>query len=427
MNELFVTTNFNHIRLHKLKTDKFKTNTVVINLAADLAEETATKIAILPHVLLRGSKNFPTYKKIKEELDLLYGASIDAFVYKRGEKQIAQFTLEVANEKYLTDNTPLLEKTIQLLGEILTNPNVENNTFEEAVVDSEKTRLENRIKGILDNKIHYAEQKMLEQMCENEKYHIPANGFLKDIKDINHENLYYFYQEWIKSAVIDIFVLGEFDVQALDKTVKSVFNTISRKETKLAPNLIDVQVEGEKLIIDELEINQGKLNIGLRTYTSIQDDDYYSLLMYNGILGGFSHSKLFVNVREKASLAYYASSRLDSHKGLLIIQTGIEINKFEQAVEIIKQQLQILKAGEISEKEQEQTKSILVSQMREITDRPRNWIDFTYHSVLSDKQRTIENVIQGIQETTIEDVIKIAEKVKLDTIYFLRDKQKEGK
>ncbi len=427
MRDLFVTNTVNQVRIHTLKTDKFKTNTIVVNMAYSLEEETATKLALLPHVLIRGSKSFPSYKKINEELDLLYGSSIDSFVFKRGEKQVVQFTLEVPNEKYLKETEPLLINAIRLLGDIIANPNIENNAFQEEIVESEKKRLENRINGILDNKIQYAEQKMIESMCQNEKYHIPANGFLKDIKQINGQNLFDFYQDWIRQAVIDIFAIGEFDDQPFKDSIEFTFKSVSRLETKIPPNEIDVEITEEKIVIDELEINQGKLNIGLRTYTSIQDDDYYSLLMYNGVLGGFSHSKLFVNVREKASLAYYASSRLDSHKGILIIQTGIEIDKFEQAVEIIKKQLQILKEGEITQKEQEQTKSILISQMREITDRPRTWIDFTYHSVLSKIDRSIEDVIEGIEKTTIEDIVAQANKVKLDTIYFLRDKQKEGK
>ena len=167
---------------------------------------------------------------------------------------------------------------------------------------------------------------------------------------------------------------------------------------------------------------QGKLNMGCRTGATIRDDDYISLLMYNGILGGFPHSKLFMNVREKASLAYYASSRLESHKGILTIQSGIEIANYRKALDIIQEQLEAMRKGNISERELSQTRATLSNQLRERQDRPYELIDFAYHSILSGRDWTIDRLHKGIGEVTKEDVRRVAEQVQLDTIYFLRDK-----
>jgi predicted Zn-dependent peptidase len=178
-----------------------------------------------------------------------------------------------------------------------------------------------------------------------------------------------------------------------------------------------------KLVIERLDVKQGKLNMGCRTQISIQDPDYPALMMYNGILGGFPHSKLFMNVREKASLAYYCSSRLESHKGLLMIQSGIEIANFDKAVDIIKQQLAAMRQGEISDREIEQTKATLSNSLREQQDRSFDLIHFHYQSVLSGKERKLEDLLHKIDQVGKEDIRKVAEKVQLDTIYFLRDQE----
>ena len=162
--------------------------------------------------------------------------------------------------------------------------------------------------------------------------------------------------------------------------------------------------------------------MGCRTGVTIRDDDYVPLLMYNGILGGFPHSKLFMNVREKASLAYYASSRLESHKGILTIQSGIEIANYQKALDIIRKQLEAMRRGEITDRELSQTRATLSNQLRERQDRPYELIDFAYHSLLSGREWSLDQLLKGIESVDKEDVRRVAEQVELDTIYFLRDK-----
>src|SRR5690606_21606443 len=174
-----------------------------------------------------------------------------------------------------------------------------------------------------------------------------------------------------------------------------------------------------KTVIERLDITQGKLNLGLRLPVTYADPDYPAALVYNGILGAYPHSKLFTHVRERASMAYYVSSRLHGHKGILAIQSGIEIANFEKANEIIRQQLEAIKDGQISDQELEKTKKTMCSQSREILDSAYEMTAFDFNNVLAGTDRTVASLIEAIQEVEKDDVQRIAQTVQLDTIYFL--------
>jgi predicted Zn-dependent peptidase len=159
--------------------------------------------------------------------------------------------------------------------------------------------------------------------------------------------------------------------------------------------------------------------MGYRTHIKYGDPDYYALQVFNGIFGGFSHSKLFHNVREKASLAYYVASRLESHKGLMMVMSGIEFKNFELAVNIIKEQMDAMRSGDFTDEEIEQTKAVIENQMLETLDTARGMVEILYHNVVSKINVPLDQWMKGMQESTKEDIIAVANKVNLDTIYFL--------
>nr|MBO2469768.1 insulinase family protein [Bacillota bacterium] len=226
---------------------------------------------------------------------------------------------------------------------------------------------------------------------------------------------------------IDVFLVGDVDPGRARQALGKLFDGLSRQpKAALPPTVVKTEVAERRTVVERLDVTQGKLNIGCRTPVTIADADAYpALLVYNGVLGGFPHSKLFVNVREKASLAYYAASRLESHKGILMIFSGIAVENFEKALAIIEEQLAMLRRGEITEDELQRTKVSLANQYRELLDNPRQLIDFAYHSVLAGRPITVDGLIEGIMGVTRDDVVRIAEGVAVDTVYFLRDRGDE--
>lgn len=422
----FTSSQINGMNVHILQTEKFKTTTIVTMIEQELSEETVTKTALLAMVMKRATARFKETKRLREYLDFLYGAIFDVDVTKKGERQILQIYMEVPNEKYLAQASTLLEEAIQFVGDMLTRPCVENGAFLPKYVTQEKETLRKRIESLIDDKMKYANQRVTEEMCKDEPFALLVQGRAADLPAITGEDLYRHFQEITTSNPINLFVVGDVDEQQVKKAIEThiPLQRNAVKELKVTSPIKNV--EQERTVVDRLDVGQAKLNIGCRTNIAYKDDDYPALLMYNGILGGFPHSKLFVNVREKASLAYYAVSRLESHKGIMMIMSGIEAIKYDQAVEIIKAQMDLMRQGKITEEELSQTRATLTNQFRELLDSARMMIEYTYNGVVSGRKRPLNELLQAFETVTIDDIKRVADQVKIDMIYLLRDKKGEA-
>lgn len=411
-------TQVNGLSLHTVSTKKFKTNTIILKLLAPLNEQDVTYRALLPYVLQRGTKSFPTSTSLRQHLDKLYGATLHVDLAKKGENHIISFRMEIANEKFLSDSTPLLEKGIKLLSEIILEPEVDGEAFKKDIVTQEKRTLKQRIQSVYDDKMRYSNLRLVQEMCKDEPYALHVNGEINDIDGISSKSLYDYYQKAISSDKIDLYVVGDVNQQELEGYVKQYFLFENTNQPVSAASSKKEIKENE--VIEEQDVKQGKLNIGYRTNSTYRDDDYYALQVFNGIFGGFSHSKLFINVREKASLAYYAASRVESHKGLLMVMSGIEVQNYEQAVTIIREQMNAMKKGDFTDQEFAQTKAVIRNQLLETVDTPYGLVEIVYHNVIAQKNRSFDDYLQGIEDVSKEDVVKVADNVELDTIYFLK-------
>ncbi len=411
------------IRLHSVKTNKYKTNTIVVKMKAPLNGQDATMRALLPFVLQSGTETYPTSTKIRSRLDDLYGATLSVDLSKKGDYHIISFRMEVANGEYLQENTPLLDQALELLGEIMLKPALENGAFAADIVSKEKRALKQRLQSMKDDKMRYASIRLIEEMCKNEPYGTSAYGSENDVDGISPENLYDYYQQCLNENEIDIYLVGNTEMDRLKTLVSRYFQFGNRSGSGQAGNAAaDDAVKAPpepKEVIDREPVNQGKLNMGFRTYTTYTDDDYFALQVFNGIFGGFSHSKLFINVREKASLAYYAASRLESHKGFLLVMSGIEFENYDQAVTIIKKQMELMKQGEFTDGDISQTKAVIRNQLLETADSAGGLIEVLYHEIVGGKGRPFEEWLEGVEKVTREDISRVAGKVELDTVYFL--------
>lgn len=419
----FHTSAINGINVHIMPTAKFKTTTIVTMIEQELSEEHVTKTALLAMVMKRATARFPETKQLREHLDFLYGAIFDVDVVKKGERQILQIYMEVPNEKYLSKENALLEEAIRFVGDIVCRPYLEGEAFAEKYIAQEKETLRKRIESLIDDKMKYANQRVTAEMCQGEPYALLVQGRTEDLPGITGENLYAYYREITSHNPIDLFVVGDVEQAAVESAIREHLQ-LDRKEVRsIGPTEAKKQMGEERVVIDKLDVNQAKLNIGCRTQIGYADDQYPSLLVYNGVLGGFPHSKLFVNVREKESLAYYAVSRLESHKGIMMIMSGIDVKNFDRAVAIIKEQLASMKQGRIGEEELAQTKATLANQFRELLDSARMMIDFAYNGVVSGRKRQLEELLRQIEQVQIDDLKRVAEQVAIDTVYLLRDKK----
>ncbi|MNB64108.1 Antilisterial bacteriocin subtilosin biosynthesis protein AlbE [compost metagenome] len=424
-NHVFHHSDAGGIRIHVLPTKTFKTYAVSLYAGIPLAEETVTPTALVPFVLRRGTVSYPETTRFRERLEELYGAGFGFDVYKRGDYQIVQFRMDTINDSFVSTQENLLEQSFAFLGEVLTKPALENGSFRSSYVHTERETVRKKLESIVNDKIRYAAERCMEEMCRNEPYRLNALGQRKDLDSITTDSLYKTYQSWLNNAILDLYVVGDTTPEEVEQLVARYFGLGSRKDAPYQSHFTPKTVSEVKTIEEVMEVGQGKLNMGLRTSITYGDDSYAHMLMYNGILGGYPHSKLFVNVREKESLAYYASSRYDGHKGIATIQSGIEIPNYAKAVDIIRKQLEDIKDGQISDLELSQTKAMIRNLLSEIQDSAFEMISYDFNRQLSGKDRSTDELMRQIEATGAEDVKRAAETVQLDTIYFLTGQKEE--
>jgi predicted Zn-dependent peptidase len=425
MSEQFQRGVWGRLRLHVLPTKRFKTFALSLFAGVPLSETGVTPIALTPFVLRRGTESHPETLSFRERLDDLYGAGFGFDLYKRGDHQIVQFRLDIINDRFVSVTDSLLGEALSFLGEVLTKPALENGKFRGKYVEAEKTTVSKRIDAIINDKIRYASERCVEEMCKDEPFRLPALGRKDELAALNADTLYDAYRMWLQEASFDLYVAGDTSLEEVQSYVEKSFVLPQGQPSGYSPPKLKGARSEVQTITERLDVGQGKLNMGLRVGATYGSDQYAALLVYNGLLGGFPHSKLFVNVREKASLAYYASSRLDGHKGILTLQSGIEVANYERAVKIIREQIEAMKAGDFAEEDLRRTQAMIVNQVRELQDSAFERISFDFSNVLSGVERSGDSFIAEIQAITPEMVKTVAQDVELDTIYFLRDRKEE--
>ena len=410
------------IKLHTIKTEKFKTNLIAIMLTTKLNRENVTKNALVPAVLRRGTKNLTTQEEINKKLEEMYGAGLDCGLDKTGDNQVLKFYIETVNDEFLPQEAEnMLKTSLEKIFEFVFNPYLENGCFKKEYVEQEKENIKQIIDGKIDNKARYSLDRCIEEMYKDKPYGLYKYGYVKDMKNINEKNLYEYYQQLINECKIDIFVSGIIDEET-ENIIKNNENIIKLKDREPQynePEIIAKRTEKENDIQESMDVTQGKLIIGIDL--DIDDDNLrFDVMIYNSIFGGSANSKLFQNVREKASLAYTASSSYYRLKNNIFINCGIEIKNYEKALEIIKQQIEDMKKGDFTDEEVENAKKGIIASIKTIDDEQDTEITYFFSQELSKSKCNIEQYMQRISEVTKDKVVDVANKVSINTVYFLK-------
>lgn len=411
------------IKLHTIKTEKFKTNLIAIMLTTKLNRENVTKNALVPAVLRRGTKNLTTQEEINKKLEEMYGASLDCGLDKTGDNQVLKFYIETVNDEFLPQEAEnMLKTSLEKIFEFVFNPYLENGCFKKEYVEQEKENIKQIIDGKIDNKARYSLDRCIEEMYKDKPYGLYKYGYVEDMKNINEKNLYEYYQQLINECKIDIFVSGIIDEET-ENIIKNNENIIKLKDREPQynePKIIAKRTEKENDVQESMDVTQGKIIIGMDL--DIDDDNLrFDVMIYNSIFGGSANSKLFQNVREKASLAYTASSSYYRFKNNIFINCGIEIKNYEKALEIIKQQIEDMKKGDFTDEEVENAKKGIIASIKTIDDEQDTEITYFFSQELSKSKCNIEQYMQRISEVTKDKVVDVANKVSINTVYFLKD------
>lgn len=397
------------MKIRKIETKKFKTNVYALYLTIPLTKENVTYNALIPTVLKRGCEKYNNQLEISKKLEEMYDATFGIGIAKVGNNEVLKFYIESLNNNYLPNNEDLSKTSIEMLINIVMKPYLINGKFDEDYVSQEKENLKKVIESRKDNKDTYATNRLLEEMFKEEPYGLYKFGNIEEIDNITSEKLYEKYKELIKNAEKHLYIVG--DVENLN--IQEYH--IDEEEIKITKEFqIKEQLE-EKIVKEQMDITQGKLVIGLNT----PNENREIIALYNTILGKGANSKLFLNVREKEGLAYSAGSTYLKRNNAIIISTGIEVSKYNKAVEVIKKQLKDMQEGNITEKEIKDAKQFINAGLNLINESSENMIEYTFDKELYNEEIDIEKYRKSIEKITKEDIVEIAKQINIDTIYFL--------
>lgn len=416
----------NNVPVHFIQTQKFKTIYFVVRIKGELNKETISKRALLPFVLRKATKSYPSEVELQNKLDDLYGATLSLDGVKMADYHILSAYLEIANDKYIQNEESLVNDSLNLLHELIFEPKVVDGAFDETIFQREKRQLKNIIESIVDDKMRYANIRLIDEMFKGEKYSTRVHGYIEDLEKLTSKELFEYYQSILENDEMELYILGDFDEQSMRKTVENYFQRPQLIKKEVVRSTSSLNGREPKEIVETQDINQAKLHIGYRTNCTIHDEDYFALQVFNGLFGALPSSKLFINVREKHSLAYYAASRIDSLLGLLIVYSGIDGNDYEKAKTIINDQLISLQQGDFTEENLKETKKQIVNNILEALDNPDGIMGLLYQQQLAKVNYTTDELIDNLKNVTKEEIINVAKKIELDTVYLLTNKVGES-
>lgn len=416
----------NGVDFRFIKAEKFKTNTISVFFNIPLERKTVTKAALLPAVMKRGTMKHQTMSELTRYLYDLYSASLRAGVRSKGDGEVLYFTIEYIRDRFIGEN--LTAKIIELLSEFIFSPLVDENGFNQEYLDGEKVNLRNAIEGLINDKRDYVEYKCREAMFPDEGYGMYEAGFVEDIPYITASNLYDFYKQIISRAKVDIFAGGDFDSDALNDIKNELCGRFEPRDAEYVNTKIAVPTGREiNKIVEEIPVVQSKLCIGVKCGIDPTSPEYYGLLLGGCVFGGSPFSKLFNNVREKLSLAYYAVSRTERFKSTMFISCGIETEKYQAAYDEIMVQFNKMLKGDIEDSEIENSKLYLINSFNSMKDGLRTMEDYYLSQAIMGNDGNIDDLIDRVSRVSKDEVVAAFNKIEFDTIYFLKGNIKTGK
>lgn len=415
------------IKAHLIQNDIFKTNIACVLLTTPLKRETVTQNALLPFLLRSGTNNLKNQLEINKKLEEMYGASFDCGIDKMGDNQVLKFYIESINDNFVGNKDEMLKQTTNFILEIVFNTLIENGQFNEDILNIEKQNLKQVIESKIDDKDIYAFENCINSMYGDKGFGLYKYGFTEDISKISAKSLADSYIELINNCKIDIFISGDLkniDIKGILENNENIKKLIARKPNYILNNESTESKQKVENIQEKreiLDVAQGKLVIGL-DILSKQKDIGIVALVYNAILGDGVNSMLFQNVREKASLAYSTKSKYVKQKANIFIRCGIEVDNYQKALDIIKEQLDNIKNGNFTEEDISNAKCYLISGIKAIEEEQDSEIVFYIGNEISNINMTLKQYIDVIQNITKEEIIEFANLLEYNTIYFLSNK-----
>ena len=410
------------VQLTAVQTKKFKSSTLAVRFLAPLSEEDASRNALVPMVLRRGTAEHPDMESLSAALDELYGGSLEPLVRKKGETQCVGFAGSFLDDAYALEGEQVLEPAAELMAEVLLKPYTQNGAFCPDYTRQEKDNLIDRIRAQVNDKRQYAQIRVVAEMCGDEPFGVDRLGNEANAQAIDAKALWEQYQKLLRTARVELYYCGSADPERVQAAFAPIVNglpeggermAVVRPAKRKAP-------KHPRRVEESLDVTQGKLAMGFRTNADAWDEQYPALTLVNAIYGGTTTSKLFMNVREKLSLCYYASSGLMKYKDVMLVSSGVEFDKVGQAEGEILSQLYKCQTGDFSDDEMEWARRSVVSTLLTTLDAQSRLEDYWLGQAAAGLSEGPDQLAARVEQVTREEAVAAAQDLILDTVYFLK-------
>ena len=407
-----------------VQTDQFKTGYFSVSLLRQLEAETAARDAVIPRVLRRGCRSFPDLKTLSARLDSLYGAAIWPTLAQRGEIVCPGFSASFVEDRYLPGRERTMENVISLTASLLLDPATRDGLLNADYVASEKAVLLNDIRSVVNDKRSYAMRRLREIMFRGEGYAAYAFGSEETASRLHYVSLTNHYRRMLAESEMIFFYCGSAEPADVALVLREAFAALPRGDVwPVAGTEVRVNTPELKLVTEEMDVAQGNLVMGFRLGETMYRPDYAAISLFNAVFGGGPSSRLFQNVRENRGMCYYVGSSTDSFKGVMTVSAGIEPQNYETVRDEIMEQLEACRRGEIGEKEFETARRRKIAALRAVSDSAEALDSFYLSQELRDLRCDPAEMIGLLQMAVPEDLVKVANSVQLDTVFFLKPKE----
>lgn len=406
-----------------IRSNKFNTTLISFNFYLPLSEETVAEYALLPFVLTTCGKKYPDFSELNFKLSRLYGAELIASSEKVGDLQLLKIGISVINNRFTLDNDDLVGSAADMLESLIFEPKAENEEFSLSDVEREKNKAVQHILGEFSEKRIYAKKRLIEEMYKNMPYGVPKCGTTEQIKKITGKSLYKAYKEVLSKAYIRVNVISDNLPLTLFSEIGEKLSLFDRENKADITGNINLDPALKPVRIDEKEdVTQCKLAMGFTSELKGSDKDTAALMLACDIFGGGPYSKLFSNVREKMSLCYYCAARCVKIKGLVTVESGVELENIEKTESAVLAELEKLQSGEITDFEFESSKKSCVDSLKSFSD-GQGLLDTWYSlKIFESEPLDPESLAELLKQVTKEEIIEAAKGIKLHTVFRLLPK-----
>lgn len=409
------------VHLHFIQSEKFKTNKIKVRFSAPMSEKTIAGRVLMASMLETSNALYPTSQAFREKLANLYGANYSTSLSRRGLVHYLDINLSFVRDQFLSRKNMLADEMLDFLKASLFFPLSNGKAFDTKTFEIEKRNVLTDLEAEIENHFYHAHRELNNLFYDLPEMRIPRVATIELVEKETAETSFAAFQQMLNQDQIDFFFIGDFNEIAVREKIQEFQFSEREQSLQLSYQQNYSNITKEKL--EQRDVHQSIVELAYHFSSQYGDSGHLPLIVLNGLLGGFAHSKLFVNVREKESLAYTISSSFDIFSGLMRIYAGIDRANRTKTIALINRQILDLKRGHFIDEELEQTKNMLKNSILLAQDRQNTLIERAYmSSVLGKKFLSLEAWLKALENVSKADLIEAAQQLKLQAIYFMEGK-----